>query len=191
MSLFVCLFVFRGPPKQVQVVADQYSRQSEVTVQTLPYKDGTITKVDLYKVVDQKKFKTATENQSHSVKFAKARTIQEYDAFSGKLRQKMTEVTSPPPSPKEADDKSSSSESEESGSVRSSSSSSSSSASDSESDISSQSPTERSPKKKKMESRRRQKRPTSITQEILSQAKDIKVEVDDTKPDGNGPKSND
>ena len=56
-----------------------------MTIQTLLYKDRTITKVDLYKIVDSKKFKAATEGQTHSVKFADAKTVQEYDACSGRL----------------------------------------------------------------------------------------------------------
>ena len=64
-----------------------YKDKGVGTVQTLPYKDGTITKVDLYKVVDRDKFKEAQEKESHSVKFATATTVQEYDSNTGKLPQ--------------------------------------------------------------------------------------------------------
>ena len=127
---------FRGPPKQVKAVAEHYAKKGVTTIQTLPYKDGTITKVDLYKVVDEQKFKTAQQGQSHSVKFAPAQTIQEYDTKTSKLQtgKKMT-VDSYPPEDNDEDKQSvSSSDSNSSGSR---SSDGSASQSNSEADLSS------------------------------------------------------
>ena len=51
--------VFKGPPQQVQDVADYYTEKGEITVMTPTYKEGQSLKVDLYKVVDKEKFKKA------------------------------------------------------------------------------------------------------------------------------------
>ena len=83
---------FRGPPKQVQAVADHYAKQGVTTIQTLPYKDGTITKVDLYKVVDEQKFKADQHGQSHLVKFATEQTVQEYDTETIRLQSGKKEI---------------------------------------------------------------------------------------------------
>ena len=182
------LFVFRGPPKQVKAVAAYYAEQGKNTVQTLPYKDGTLTKVDLYKVVDQQRFQDAQNSQTHSVKFAPVTTVQEYDAESGTLRNDRVDSPSVP----EMDDHSVSSGSSGS-STASENSQASVQSSDSSSDGSSSGASSRSsnsaPLPKKEKKTTTSTRSNSITQETLTQAKEIVNSAKETESDGNGPHS--
>ena len=183
------IFVFRGPPKQVKAVAEYYTEQGETTVQTLPYRDGTTTKVDLYKVIDKQKFKNAQNSQSHSVKFAKVNTVQEYDTRSGKLKREVQTVDTP--SSPDMEDKSVSSSSSKSSTTSGNShsdppSESSSDRSSSESSSSSSNYEPTPPRESKKSSK---KRATSISKETLNQAKDITNLVNDNESDGNGPNS--
>ena len=191
--------VFRGPPKQIQAVVEYYNKKGVSTVQTLPYKDGTITKVDLYQVVDRDKFKKAQEKDSHSVKFATATTVQEYDSNIGRLPKGLQTVVSESanetPTMEEEDSSGSggSSDSDSSsltGSMADSSCSGSiSESSDSSSGSSSTgiSSVEKTVKKKKAPDKEKRKRSTSVTQETLEQARAIVDASNTEETTGDGP----
>ena len=187
---------FRGPPKQVQAVADHYAKQGVNTIQTLPYRDGTITKVDLYKVVDEQKFKADQHGQSHLVKFATEQTVQEYDTGTIKLQSEKKEIVDFLPLVDSGEDSESVSSNESNYSdSRSRSSISQSSDSDSSSTSSNSDtlpPVERNVniKKKKETKKTPHKRATSITVDTLSQARQILNEVNIEESDGKGPTIN-
>ena len=197
------LFVFRGPPKQVQAVANHYTEQGKRTVQTLPYHDGTTTKVDLYKIVDSEKFRQAQEKESHSVKFAADTTVQEYDSNTGTLPQGLKSVITekerqPPCTDRDESSSSSSEESDAShsssgtGSVEHASDSGSSSASSSSSGSSSsgtQSDEPTNVRKDKQDTDGR-KRPSLVTQETLDQARAIADAPNIEESAGDGPTPN-
>ena len=146
--------------------------------------------VDLYKVVDKQKFQDAQNTQTHSVKFASVTTVQEYDTESGQLRNEITTVDSPSPPPEEDNSVSSGSSesSTASGNSQASVQSSDSSSSGSSSGATSTSSNSAPPpvKEKKTTS---SKRTTSITQETLTQAKEIMNTANANESDGNGPRS--
>ena len=196
------LRVFQGSPQQIQSVAEYYKEKGETTIQTLPFKDGTTTKVDLYKVVDQAKFKAAQESESHTVQFADTTTVQEYDTNKGMLVQ-TSETVKTSTSPRDATDGNSSDSESASGSESSASQAQSSesavSASDSSgesnsSSSSSASTTSSGYKKKAREStnppisQEKSKRSSSLTQEILDQAKEIVDAPSTENTAGDGPK---
>ena len=209
---------FRGPPKQVKAVAEHYAEKGVTTIQTLPYKDGTITKVDLYKVVDEQKFKTAQQGQSHSVKFATAQTIQEYDTKTSKLQtgKKTTVDSGPPENDEDSDSNSSDSRSSDGSSSQSNSEADSSTTSgsdtsesidkesaikrpsNSEADSSSTSGSDTSEfiekesdiKRREGTHQKSHKRVSSITNDTLLQVKEITNEANIKESDGNGPTPN-
>ena len=199
------IMVFRGAPKQVQSVVEYYNDKGINTVQTLPYKDGTITKVDLYKIVDIEKFRRAQEKESHSVKFATATTVQEYDSNTGTLPKGLKSIVTEkeshqPCTEKEESSSDGSSNSDSSsgsdsadGSPGSESSSiasdSSSGSSSSGSSSSSHVDTKTAPQRKPPDPDGR-KRPTSVTQETLDQARAIAEAPNIEESDGDGPTPN-
>ena len=194
--------LFRGPPKQVQDVADYYKQKGEKTIQTLPFKDGTITKVDLYKVVDPQSFKEAQGQLT--VQFSDAAVVQEYDNTTGVLtcgRRQTVKSNLNRSQPEEEDEDSESSNSDRSNSNSSdtesrASSFSSDSGSNSDSSITSESsPRERSKRKlsrkKKKGKTEIRKRPTTVTQAVITQARQIANECNIEESAGDGPTSDD
>ena len=179
------MMVFRGSPQQITAVAAHYKEQGVTTIQTLPYKQGTVTKVDLYKVIDHDKFKAAQASESHNVQFADTTKVQEYDTNEGTLSQTPGTIKMPVASKDVTDENSvseSSSSSESSSQAQSSESEASASDSSAESNSSSgssASTTSSGYKQKNREStenkpaQEKSKRPSSLTQDTLNQAKEI------------------
>ena len=83
---------FRGPPAKAKEAVDAHTQRGDITFQTPPYKDGTITVVDVYKVVDYDKFKHWQQHAEPSVKFAKKADVQEYDVETGILEPQPLKV---------------------------------------------------------------------------------------------------
>ena len=192
--------LFRGPPKQVQDVADYYKKRGEKTIQTLPFKDGTITKVNLYKVVDPQSFREAQGQLA--VKFEDTAMVQEYDNTTGVLtrgRRQTVKSNSDRSHPEEGDEDSVASDSDRSnssGTDSRASSSSSDSGSNSDSSLTSESsPRDRSkrksPRKEKKDKLETRKRPTSVTQAMITQARQIADETNTEESVGDGPTSDD
>ena len=188
------LRVFRGSPQQIRDVAAYYKEQGAITIQTLPFKDGTITKVDLYKVVDMEKFKASQNSQSQSVKFSASTIVQEYDSSVGVLSEGRKSIRSNnDPTQPDDDEESSGSADSASGDESRSSGSSARSVSDSDSavsDSSSGSSTTESLGKQAPpppEEGSKRKRPTSVTQATLAQAKVIVEEATVEESAGDGP----
>ena len=175
--------IFRGPPKQVQDVADYYTDKGEITVMTPPFKDGLLTMVDLYKVVDKEKFQKAQEIPAHTVKFAETATVKEFDS-SGTVQDHPREARiKTPPDPSGESDESNeepyASGSDSDDGVSASSTSSSNSSSSSSSSIDSITPLKLSPTKRN--------RPSSVTQDTIAQARKMTQEEMDLDSDGEGP----
>ena len=84
--------VFRGPPGKAREAADAHTQRGDITFQTPPYKDGTVTVIDVYKVVDQDKFKHWQQHSEPSVKFASQTVVQEYDVETGALEPSSLKV---------------------------------------------------------------------------------------------------
>ena len=84
--------VFRGSPSRAREAADIHTQRGDITFQTPPFKDGTVTVIDVYKVVDQEKFKHWHNQPDQSVKFAPQAEVQEYDTETGMLEPKSQKI---------------------------------------------------------------------------------------------------